>query len=426
MGVGCRHRVVPNGHHGAMSGRRFLRLCGAVGAVVLTACSTPTAESEGLSSEPAPPSTELFDIAERDPLPFPGYAIDRVTIAPLPPIGQLDGAEAPALTGWAAFDASLGAAVLGGGSDAVSVAVSVDGDIVHESAIGARVPDTSDAVETTDKFRIASISKTITAVTALQLVEEGLVGLDEPIGTIVADAVGAPSGGVADLTVRRLLTHTSGFPQYENLFFRNQVGSCQEAAAVGMTRSLQGPGFRYSNMNFCVLGLLIEQLTGQGYEQVVYERLLTPLGISGMRLAPTYDPGPGEVVHRSAPGRNYMEVLGAAGAWVASPADLVKIFDSLDPTTPGWKPLDAATVTAMKTAVNDPLAPDRGYGMGVILYGGGTSGHTGTIESTHAMVLDRADNVTWAVTVSGENPSDTVRLAGMIDRALVAGGFVAG
>jgi D-alanyl-D-alanine carboxypeptidase len=294
--------------------------------------------------------------------------------------------------------------------------------------MGARVPDTLDAVETTDKYRVASISKTISAITALQLVEEGLVGLDDPIGTIVADAVGvtAPSAGVADLTVRRLLTHTSGFAQYENLFFRNQVGSCEEAAAVGLTRSLQGRGFRYSNMNFCVLGLLIEQLTGQGYEQVVYERLLTPLGISGMRLAPTYDPGPGEVVHRSVPGRNYMEVLGAAGAWVASPADLVKIFDSLDLTTPGWKPLDAATVTAMKTAVNDPLAPDRGYGMGVILYGGGTSGHTGTIESTHAMVLDRADNVTWAVTVSGENPSDTVRLAGMVDRALVAGGFVAG
>jgi D-alanyl-D-alanine carboxypeptidase len=411
-----------------MPARRRLHLCGVVGALVLAACSAPTVESEGPAAEPAPSSTELFDIAERDPLPFPGYAIDRVTIAPLPPPVDPGGAEEPVLTGWAAFDAALSSSVLGGGSDAVSVAVSIDGDIVHESAMGARVPDTFDGVETTDKFRIASISKTISAIAALQLVEEGLVGLDDPIGNIVADALGvtAPSAGVGDLTVRRLLTHTSGFAQYESLFFRNQVTSCPEAAAVGVTRSLQGGGFRYSNMNFCVLGLLIEQLTGQSYEQAVYERLLTPLGISGMRLAPTHDPGPGEVVHRSVPGRNYMEVLGAAGAWVASPRDLVTIFDSLDLTTPGWKPLDAATVAAMKTAVNDPLAPDRGYGMGVILYGGGASGHTGTIESTHAMVLDRADNVTWAVTVSGENPSSTVRLAGMVDRALVAGGFITG
>jgi D-alanyl-D-alanine carboxypeptidase len=409
-----------------MSVRRCLRhlhLGVVVGALGLAACSSPTAESEGPA--PAPTSTELFDIDDGDPLPFPGYAIDRVTIAPLP---RPDATEAPLLTGWAAFDAALNSAVLGGGSDAVSVAVAIDGEIVHESAMGARVPDTLEAVDTADKFRIASISKPITAITVLQLVEEGVVGLDDPVGSIVADAVGvgAPSAGVAGLTVRQLLTHTTGFPQYENLFFRNQVGSCEEAAAVGVTRSLQGGGYRYSNMNYCVLGVLIEQLTGQDYEQVVYERLLTPLGISGMRLAPTYDPGPGEVVHRSVPGRNYMEVLGAAGAWVASPSDLVTIFDSLDLDTPGWKPLEAATVAEMKTAINDPLAPDRGYGMGVILYGGGAAGHTGTIESTHSMVLDRADNVTWAVTVSGENPSETIRLAGMVDRALTAAGFVPG
>jgi len=411
-----------------MSARRRLRSCGVVGALVLAACSPPTAESEGRSSDPATSSTELFDIAERDPLPFPGYAIDRVTIAPLPPPGGSAAPETPILTGWAAFDATLSSSILRGGSDAVSVAVSIDGQIVHQAAMGARVPDTFDAVGTTDKFRIASISKPITAITMLQLVEEGLIGLDDPIGSIVADAVGvsSPSSGVADLTVRQLLTHTSGFAQFESVFFRNQVGSCEEAAVVGVTRSLQGASFRYSNMNYCVLGLLIEQLTGQPYEQVVYERLLTPLGISGMRLAPTYDPGPGEVVHRGVPGRNYMEVLGAAGAWVASPTDLVTIFDSLDLDTPGWKPLEADSIAAMKTAVNDPLAPDRGYGMGLILYGGGAAGHTGTIESTHAMVLDRVDNVTWAVTVSGENPSDTVRLVGIVDRALAAGGFFPG
>jgi D-alanyl-D-alanine carboxypeptidase len=411
-----------------MSARRCLHLGVVVGALVVAGCSSPTAESEGPSSDPAPSSTELFDIAERDPLPFPGYDIDRVTIAPLPSRNGSIVDETPILTGWAAFDATINQAVIAGGSDAVSVAVAIDGDIVHASAMGVRVPDTFEAVDTGDKFRIASISKPITAITMLQLVEEGVVGLDEPIGTVVADAVGVvdPSAGIADITVRQLLSHTAGFAQYENLFFRNQVGSCEEAAAVGVSRSLQGKGFRYSNMNYCVLGLLIEALTGQDYEQVVYERLLTPLGLSGMRLAPTYDPGPGEVVHRGVPGRNFMEVLGAAGAWVASPSDLVTIFDSLDLSTPGWKPLDADTLVQMTTAVNDPLAPDRGYGLGLILYGGGAAGHTGTIESTHAMVLDRADNVTWAVTVSGENPSESVALAGIVDRALVAGGFVVG
>ncbi len=126
----------------------------------------------------------------------------------------------------------------------MSVAVSIDGEIVHEAAMGVRVPDTLEVATSTDKFRIASISKTITAITALQLIEDGVVGLDDPIGSIVADAVGvaSPTAGVAGLTLRQLLTHTSGFPQYENLFFRNQVSSCEEAATVGLTRSLQGAG----------------------------------------------------------------------------------------------------------------------------------------------------------------------------------------
>ena len=400
----------------------------ALGALTLAACSSPTAESTAPPTPPtpetAPPSTELFDIEERDPLPFPGYEVDRVTIAPLPQVG--DSVDTP-LTGWAAFDDQIIRSVLGG-SDAVSVAVAIDGEVVHDAAFGARIPDTFEAVATTDRFRIASISKTITAITALQLVEEGLVGLDEPVGRLAAFEAGVPTptDRAAGVTIRQLLTHTSGFGQYENLFFRNQVGSCEEAAAVGLTRSMGGGGFRYSNMNYCVLGLVIENLTGRSYEEVVYERLLTPLGISGMRLAPTYDPGPGEVEHRTVPGRNYMEVLGAAGAWVATPNDLVTIIDSLDPATPGWKPLEPETVAMMKTSATDLSAPDRGYGMGLILYGGGAAGHTGTIESTHAMVFDRADNVTWAVTVSGENPSDTVRLAGIVDRALAAGGFTSG
>jgi D-alanyl-D-alanine carboxypeptidase len=406
-----------------------------LGASILVAsCSAPTVGSEGLVESPVAPTPVPIDIPDQDPLQFPGYDVDRVTIAPLPstaaPVDAPD-TTAPALTGWAAFDDHLERSIIGGGSQAASVAVSIDGEIVHRATMGVRSAGTMAPVESQDRFRIASISKTITAITVLQLVEEGLIGIDQPVGEFLAAQLGvtAPSGGSPDITVRQLLTHRSGFAQYEDLFFRNQVGSCDEAATTGFTRSLQGApggGFRYSNMNYCVLGVLIERLTGLTYEEVVYQQLLTPLGISGMRLAPTFDPGPDEVEHPTAEGRNYMEVLGAAGAWIATPADLVTIIDSLDHSIPGWKPLEPATVDAMRTSANDPSNPDRGYGMGLILYGGGTIGHTGTVESTHSMVLDRSDGVTWAVTVSGDYPSATPRLAQIVDAALAAGGFVSG
>lgn len=419
------------GHHGGV-GRddTNLLLVGVLALGLLVGACVPAQESAA-EADPSPvsvgtPSTELVDLATGDPLPFPGYEQDRVTIAPLPR-SESDGLVQP-LTGWAAFDAEIARATIGGGSDAVSVAVAIGGEIVHEAAMGVRIPDTWEPVQPADRFRIASVSKTITAITVLQLVEEGLVGLDEPVGARIAEAVGvaSPNERAAAVTVRQLLTHTSGFAAYDDLFFRHQVETCEQAAAVGFSRSIGGGGFVYSNMNYCVLGLLVELLTGAAYEAVVYDRLLTPLGVSGMRLAPTYDPGPGEVQHRSVPGRNYMEVLGAAGAWVATPADLVAIFGSLDLDTPGFKPLDRDTVAAMSTSASDPTALDRGYGMGLILYGGGAVGHTGTVESTHAMVVDRADNITWAITVNGETPSESVRLARIVDRALVAGGFLPG
>jgi D-alanyl-D-alanine carboxypeptidase len=120
-----------------------------------------------------------------------------------------------------------------------------------------------------------------------------------------------------------------------------------------------------------------------------------------------------------------MEALGPAGGWIATPEDLVTVLDSLDPTTPGYKPLEPATLELMKTAVGGQRG-QRGYGLGLLLYGGERYGHTGTIESTHAMAMNRGDGVTWAITVSGPYPDDTPRLESIINRAFVAGGFVTG
>lgn len=334
--------------------------------------------------------------------------------------------EVDAGTGWAAFDAALEAALIGPGNTAASVAVSIGGDVVHRAAFGVRDPATGDRVGVDDRFRIASISKTITAIVALRLVEQGAVGLDEPIGQVVADHIEAgPIGSSARLTLRQLLTHRSGFGKYDTAFFRGGATDCPAAARQGLASGAAGGGYTYSNMNYCVIGLAIEAVTGLSYEQAVYANLLTPLGISGMRLAPTVDPGPGETQHVTTPGRNYMETLGAAGAWLASPTDLVTIMDSLDPTTPGFKPLKGETVLQMVIPFGGQLG-QRGYGYGMISYGGGRYGHTGTIESTHAMLLNRGDGVTWAVTVAGQTPDESTRLEQIVNSAFVAGGFVAG
>ena len=151
------------------------------------------------------------------------------TIAPVAP-----------LTGWEAVDRYLEITLIRGGSRAASIAVMRNGALEHAEAFGERVP--GDAAEAEDRFRVASISKTIAAITALRLVEAGTLDLDAPIGTLLASdlGVGTPAAGVAALTIRQLLTHRSGFAQYEDLFFRNEVGSCRAAAAVGLTTDPAG------------------------------------------------------------------------------------------------------------------------------------------------------------------------------------------
>lgn len=345
-----------------------------------------------------------------------------------PPSGPgLDDAGSAGSTGWAAFDAHLDVALLRNGNSAASVAVSIGGDVVHARGFGERAPGLSDDITgTDDRFRIASISKVITAITLLRLVEDGVVGLDEDVGEQIAEHLGVGSAaGARGLTPRRLLSHTSGFAKYDTQFFRKGADDCDDAARIGIRRGPSGGGYTYSNMNYCLAGVLIEALTGQSYVSAAYTEVLTPLGLSGMRLANTYDPGPQEVLHATTPGRNYMETLGAAGSWIATPSDLVTILDSLDHTTPGFKPLEPEMVRLMFTPAGGRFG-QRGYGLGVIAYGDGRYGHTGTIESTHSMLLNRGDGVIWAITVAGPYPDDSPRLESIINRAFEAAGFIAG
>lgn len=292
-------------------------------------------------------------------------------------------------------------------------------------------PRQVEEAEPTDRFRIASISKVITATVVLQLVEDGLVELDEPVLQPLIDELGVTivDPAMREVTLRQLLSHTSGFQAHQSTFFGGGTASCRAAAARGLISYLEAPpgtSYRYSNMNFCLLGLLVEHLTGDTYEDVATERLLEPLGIEGMRLAGTFDARPDEVQHPSVPTRNYMEALGAAGAWVASAEDVVRIVDALDPAKPGWHPLPDDVLRYMRLAsagvtYND--IADRWYGLGLIVWADGSWGHTGTVENTHAMVLNRPDGITWSILVNGEYPSESERLRRIFDDAAEAAGL---
>lgn len=327
---------------------------------------------------------------------------------------------------WAAFEARIGDR-LTRGNRAAAVAVSRDGDLLYAGAFGTRTGDPADPTTTTDRFRLASISKVVTAIVVLRLVDGGELALDEPVGGRLATTMGVEPGDtlVPTVTVRQLLSHTSGFPDYRSHFFGDRFDSCEEAAAYGLARpTAHQPGVihDYSNLNYCLLSLLVADVTATTYETAARDLLLEPLGITGMRLVSTIDPDPDEVVHESGAGRTYMESLAGAGAWVASATDVVRIFDSLDSTTPGWHPLPPELVLQMVRPldVRYPEPDERRYGLGIVVWPDDTYGHTGTVENTHAMVVRRTDGLTWCILVSGDNPRSTERLRGVFDEAFAS------
>lgn len=326
----------------------------------------------------------------------------------------------PADARWEVLASTLRASL--GGNAAFAAAVVIDGQVAFEMVSGERIPGVPAAPE--HRFRLASLSKVVTAAVVMQLVQDGLVGLDEPVGQLIADhfGVGTLDDATASVTVRGLLGHTAGFGKDWSFYFSDGLDKHWRAnAAAALRAGASGSsGFSYSNTSYVVAGALVEALTGRSYEDVVTERLLVPLGIEGPRLGVTQVVGPGEIQHRSDTHRSYMEALGPAGGWVMSAAEIAIIIDSLRTSSASWQPLAFATAAEMTAAVDGGSLSHRSYGLGVMRFSDGSFGHTGTLQQTRTVAAARPDGVTWSVLVSGSRPDSSQRLHAIMERAVSA------
>ena len=329
---------------------------------------------------------------------------------------------------WGRFDQDLAGRLIGAGATSASVTVSLHGTPIHSAAYGKRLGWTAELAEPTDRYRIASISKVITSIVVLQLVEAGRFGLDQAVGGTIAQHLGVTplDPRFSSITVRQLLSHRSGLGSFVSMMFDGGLRSCPESARRALGVNLGGdPGskYTYSNLGYCLLGQLVEAVTGRSYESVAVDQVLAPLGISGMRIAGTGDTRDGEAFHWNKVGRTYMDTLGPAGSWVGSSGDVVKIIDSLDAGKPGFHPLSPGMADAMHAA--GPLtSPDRWYGLGLICFTDGTWGHTGTLESAHAMVLHRNDGMTWSILVAGDVPKESDDLRDIFNDVITRAGVL--
>ncbi len=322
------------------------------------------------------------------------------------------------------FDAAIRLHTLDAGSRDVSAAVVHDGQVIHSYAASSQ--KSSRAVDEQTSFRIASISKILTAETVLVLVDQGLLQLDEPIVGRVADNIDLTlaDSRARNITVKQLLAHTSGISNFLEIFF--DTGAYDQMAmlseTLGQTLSTEpGSSYKYSNVNYVLLGKAIELVTGLSYHDAVNQLVLKPLGLDSFRLVGTYEFGPDDALHAVSGGQTYMEQLGAAGAWVATAIDVAKMLDSINANSPTLHILSADLMKLMKVpATPKPVTPIWDYGLGLRLFVSGEWGHSGSIENVHSMVVHRPDGLVVAVLVNGSKPKETDDLIGAINDAILA------
>jgi D-alanyl-D-alanine carboxypeptidase len=182
-----------------------------------------------------------------------------------------------------------------------------------------------------------------------------------------------------------------------------------------------GSAYKYSNVNFILLGRAIELVTGLSYQDAAKQLVLSPLGLQSFRMVDTYEFGPSDALHAVSGGRTYMEQLGAAGAWVATASDVAKLLDSLNSDSPTQHLVSRELLDLMKLpATPVPADPLWDYGLGLRLFASGEWGHSGSVENVHAMVVHRSDGLVVCVLVNGAKPKDTDELIGAINDAVLA------
>jgi D-alanyl-D-alanine carboxypeptidase len=258
----------------------------------------------------------------------------------------------------------------------------------------------------TDRLRAGSVTKTFTAAVVLQLVAERRLSLDAPADRYLPGVLPADGRDGRPITVRQLLRHTSGLPDYldapewadlERLRYRHFEPRDLVARALELPRPEST--WHYATTNYLVLGMIVREVTGRSAEAEITRRVIEPLG-----LRDTHWPGD-DVRLRGPHSRSYftdgdgrrvdgtdwnMTFGGVGGALVSSPGDLTRFATALF----DGRLLPAPQLAEMRRTVEvdtDRLWPGARYGLGLIstplTCGGLWWGHAGTVPGGHRALV---------------------------------------
>ncbi|HUY87252.1 MAG TPA: serine hydrolase domain-containing protein [Pirellulales bacterium] len=378
---------------------------------------------------------------------------------------------APAPAGMQLYDRLVGEWMKKWNVPGGQIAVARGGRLVLVRSYGWANAEARTPVKSDSRFRIASVSKPITAVAILRLVEAGRLDLDATAFELLPQfpLSEAPGGDprLARITLRQLLTHTAGWDRdktFDPMFIPFKAAQALRvpppADAATIIRYMlrqpldfePGQKYVYSNFGYCLLGRVIEQATGKSYAEAVRELVLEPCGARSLGLGRTRlsERSPREVRYYAQPasertrsvfpdaqeqvaepdGGFYLEALDAHGGWIGTAPDLLRFATSLDGSRQPalLKPETLALMTA-RPAAPVSQAGTTHYGLGWMIrypekdkdadWQQSTWWHTGSLPGTAALLVRTNKGLSWAALFNSRPPYAKLKqFAAELDRLM--------
>ncbi|MYH31240.1 MAG: beta-lactamase family protein [Acidobacteria bacterium] len=353
-------------------------------------------------------STAAGQPAAGDPQSEPGGAIALPADAGLP--AAVPESAGMSSEGLARIGPAMRAYVDDGRLAGVMTMVARHGQVVHWETAGMRDVAAGDALEPDDIFRIYSMTKPLTSVAVMILVEEGAVALDDPVakfipafaGVTVLNDAGGRAAPVRPMTVEHLLTHTSGLTYGffgdspvdriygQSGFFTQAEGLDDFARRVADLPLLASPGDRWNySVSTDILGRVVEVASGQPFDAFLQARIFDPLDMSDTSFVVPADKRDRFTVHYARPDGTLQVIdspvdgqytqrprwLSGGGGLASTASDYIRFAQMLlqDGELGGVRILESETVQAMRSnRLTDALVPIQlgsflspGYGFGL-------------------------------------------------------------